>query len=211
MKQIFIANKLFFIAYSIWLLLGILLSMVYSQATLSMYINGYRLLGLDTFAKYFTFVGDGLFAVAVSVLLLFYNRKVGVLVILSYLVSAGITQGLKHSIFSDAGRPILFFQQTNLVHFIEGVELHARNSFPSGHTTSVFALCSMLAFCFKNIKAQYGLFATALIAGLTRVYLLQHYLIDVVSGSFIGVSSSILLYYWLKDKTLFQVKSNQNS
>jgi len=204
MKQIFQANRIFFIAYSIWLLLAAVFCYAYSQATLSMYINSFQFSGLDSFAKYFTHVGDGLFAVVVSVLLFVYDRKIGILVILSYLMSAGITQALKHTLYADAGRPIQFFGGTSIVHFIEGVSLHAHNSFPSGHTTSIFALCSMLAFAFKKYSNQVLLFSIALVVGLTRVYLLQHYLIDVLAGSFIGVLSSILLYYWLKDKALFK-------
>jgi membrane-associated phospholipid phosphatase len=204
MKQIFLANRIFFIAYSFWLLLAVILCFVYSQASLSMYINSITFPGLDNFAKYFTHVGDGLFAVIVSILLLIYDRKIGTLVILSYLLSAGITQSLKHTLYADAARPIQFFWGTRIVHFIDGVSLHAHNSFPSGHTTSIFSLCSLLAFTFKKYGNQIFLFSIALIAGLTRVYLLQHYLIDVLAGSFIGVLSSILLYYWLKDKALFK-------
>jgi membrane-associated phospholipid phosphatase len=202
MKQLFLANRIFFIAYSFWLLLAVLLCYAYSQATLSMHINSFRLPGLDSFAKFFTHIGDGLFAVIISILLLIYDRKIGILVILSYLMSAGITQSLKHTLYADAGRPIQFFGSTHIVHFIDGVTLHAHNSFPSGHTTSIFSLCSMLAFTFKKYGNQVFLFVIALVAGLTRVYLLQHYLIDVLAGSFIGVLSSILLYYWLKDKAL---------
>ncbi len=172
-----------------------------------MYINHFQLPGSDFFASNVTYLGDGIFAVILSVLLLLFNRKVGVLVILSYLMSAGITQTLKHTIFADAGRPIQFFQQTNLVHFIDGVTVHAYNSFPSGHTTSVFALCSMLSICYQKPSFQVLFFLVAIITGLTRVYLLQHYLIDVIAGSFIGVLSSILLYYWLKDKNLFTIKN----
>ena len=204
MKQIFLANRIFFIAYSIWLLIATMLCYAYSQATLSMYINSIQFPGLDSFAKYFTHVGDGLFAVILSILLLVYDRKIGILVILSYLMSSGITQALKHTLYADAGRPIQFFGGTTIVHFIEGVSLHAHNSFPSGHTTSIFALCSMLAFAFKKYSNQVLLFSIALVVGLTRVYLLEHYLIDVLAGSFIGVLSSILLYYWLKDKALFK-------
>ena len=154
MKQIFQANRIFFIAYSIWLLLAAVFCYAYSQATLSMYINSFQFSGLDSFAKYFTHVGDGLFAVVVSVLLFVYDRKIGILVILSYLMSAGITQALKHTLYADAGRPIQFFGGTSIVHFIEGVSLHAHNSFPSGQTTSIFALCSMLAFAFKKYSNQ---------------------------------------------------------
>ncbi len=209
MKQILISNRLFFLSYSCWLIISIILSVLYSQATLSMYVNGFMFRGSDFLAKYLTHVGDGLFAVFISILFLFFNRKIGNLVSLSYLFSAGLTQTLKHTIFADEGRPIQFFQQTNLVHFIEGVTVHAHNSFPSGHTTSVFALCSMLAFCYPKVGYQLVFFFIAMLTGLTRVYLLQHYLIDVVAGSFIGVLSSILLYYWLKDKELFTFKNQQ--
>lgn len=207
MKKILISNRIFFLAYCCWLIIALGFSMGYTQATLSMYINQFQLSGLDFLATYVTYLGDGIFAVIVSVVLLFFNRKIGVLVILSYLMSSGITQSLKHTIFADAGRPIQFFQQTNLVHFIDGVTIHAYNSFPSGHTTSVFALCSMLSICYQKPSFQVMFFLIAIITGLSRVYLLQHYLIDVIAGSFIGVLSSIVLYYWLKDKAFFTVKN----
>jgi membrane-associated phospholipid phosphatase len=50
----------------------------------------------------------------------------------------------------------------------------------------------------------------AVLVGYSRIYLSQHFLADVVAGSFIGVAGGVLCVYWCRniheDKLWFKKK-----
>jgi membrane-associated phospholipid phosphatase len=72
--------------------------------------------------------------------------------------------------------------------------MHTQNSFPSGHSTTCFAIFTSLAlFFWKNQKLQFVLSICAILFSLTRVYLSQHFLEDVIAGSLIGTITAVLV------------------
>ena len=68
-------------------------------------------------------------------------------------------------------------------------------SFPSGHTTSVFALAILLALNTRDKRISLIYLITAIITGYSRIYLGQHFLTDVLMGSFLGVMTAILVHW----------------
>lgn len=78
------------------------------------------------------------------------------------------------------------------LHLIDGVKMALWHSFPSGHTITAFAIATILCLYFAKCKSQYIWLLLAIIAGLSRVYLSQHYLLDVFVGSFIGIAIGLL-------------------
>ena len=140
----------------------------------------------DFFFKYCTYLGDGMFFVAFFILILLTKRKYALIVVGIGVVHGLIVSLFKRVLFSDAGRPITFFEDTSILHFVEGVSVHAHRSFPSGHTASAFALAVVLAFIYrKHVFLYVGLLAALLVA-YSRMYILQHFYQDVVLGAVIG-------------------------
>ena len=85
---------------------------------------------------------------------------------------------------------------------VEAVELHSWYSFPSGHTTAFFAFFATLAFLYAEepkapSKQEFGLICLILAAlgGYSRIYLSQHFLLDVTVGMAIGVICSVVIFY----------------
>ncbi|MCX6292788.1 MAG: phosphatase PAP2 family protein, partial [Sphingobacteriales bacterium] len=74
-----------------------------------------------------------------------------------------LAQILKHSF--NAPRPKVFFNSNAYQHFIDGVSIANRESFPSGHTTSAFALAFMLAHSTNKKSFQIILLLLAIAAG----------------------------------------------
>lgn len=66
-------------------------------------------------------------------------------------------------------------------------------SFPSGHTATAFAVASMLGYYFKRYR--YLAFLGAVLVGLSRIALTKHYISDVIIGAYVGMVSSMFLYY----------------
>lgn len=131
-------------------------------------------------------------AVAVSLVLVFVNRKWALAFFLSFIVSGGITQVIKN-IFSDILRPSAAIG-IEKVHQVAGVDLHSSMSFPSGHTTAAFAIFLSLAILLQNKKMGLLCFLLAIVTGYSRIYLSQHFPIDVLIGSGIGVSSTLIVF-----------------
>jgi membrane-associated phospholipid phosphatase len=105
-----------------------------------------------------------------------------------------VVQVLKNFLFGGEVRPFLFFQETNDLYYIPWLEIHKYNSFPSGHTAQAF--CFALCLCFYDASKKYAvlLFTLALMAGFSRMYLLQHFPLDVFVGSLIAVILTTLLF-----------------
>jgi membrane-associated phospholipid phosphatase len=92
---------------------------------------------------------------------------------------------------------------TDIVHTVPGVDMHMYNSFPSGHSATVFSLFFMLSLALSGKKPVLGIvfFVLALLGSYSRIYLGQHFPEDVLAGSVTGVVITYLCYK-LIDKLL---------
>lgn len=156
----------------------------------------------DQFYKKLTFLGNGSFIVGIAMILLFRLQTLGTRILLSYALASLIVQTLKLTFFKGWPRPIEFFKENlHELHFVDGTNMALYNSFPSGHTASAFALTGILAFQTSNRFVQLLLFLVACLVGYSRVYLMQHFLRDVLAGAFIGYFCAATVYYWItRDK-----------
>ena len=66
-------------------------------------------------------------------------------------------------------------------------------SFPSGHSTAIFAVCFTL-FLYFNKKYSFLFLIIALIICFSRVYLIVHYTTDVMVGICVGIFCSLFSY-----------------
>jgi len=73
-------------------------------------------------------------------------------------------------------------------------------SFPSGHTTTAFAIAMSLSLMFPRYALLFFLYA--FIMAYSRVACYMHYISDVTAGAFVGVATTLLLYIY--KKTTFQ-------
>ena len=89
-------------------------------------------------------------------------------------------------------RPVNLFD-----HGLFGFDLletgYALNSFPSGHTVTVFSLAAALSLLFPRFGAW--AFLPAAIIAASRVMLTSHYLSDVIAGAVVGVVCTLGVKY----------------
>jgi membrane-associated phospholipid phosphatase len=158
-------------------------------------LNSYHPFLLNVFFINYTFMGDGIFALCLIAVMFFYfkRKKMAIALLSSFLISGIAVQLIKNLVSSP--RPKLYFESGTYLNFIDGVTLTGYAGFPSGHTATAFAIAIVLACMLKNKKWQLLiLMATALI-GYSRIYLAQHFLLDVIAGALLGTISGVLALY----------------
>ena len=162
---------------------------------------------LDTFVPIITNLVDWLPYLCV-VLLLFYRAGWATFLASNLLLSTLIVQPIKHIV--HAPRPLIWFAENMpdvTLPLVEGVRMNHWLSFPSGHTTTFFVLFFSLSIilCAENIKGKNILsflcFLCASFGAYTRIYLSQHFALDIFAGILIAIFSTLLLYYFLVLKT----------
>jgi membrane-associated phospholipid phosphatase len=198
-KDIFKANLSFLIPYFIFLCCGAVIIVINSKGATHLEFNSLHAGFFDTFFMYITYLGDGVTAVLVTIILLTVKFRYALFVGLSNIISTLITQLLKHTLFSDVVRPKKFFEGAHDLYLVSGVNNHLYYSFPSGHSTCAFSLYFALALLVKNKSLKFALFLMALLIGYSRIYLSQHFLEDVVAGSLIGVVITAIAFLYFRD------------
>ncbi len=189
--------RLFLISYFFLWLVAAVFQLLYRQGIIILWVNQHNNALLDLFFKYATHLGDGRFCVAAGLLALCWSYQKSILILLSYAVSGLLSQILKH--FFEEPRPAAYFDgMMNNIHTIPGVELLTSHSFPSGHTTSAFALYTLFAIWTRKSPLSFLWLIPAALAAYSRMYLFQHFLIDVFVGSMLGIITSITVYHLLE-------------
>lgn len=148
----------------------------------------------DHFFRYFTEAGNGaMWVVVLGVVLFVLKRKDAVwLIVAGFAISTLLTQSMKHLVFPGEFRPARAIADLSQVHVVPGVELHTVDSFPSGHTATAFTIYLLLCLL---IPGRWWLLAGGIYASLvaySRVYLAQHFPVDLAGGILIGVASAWL-------------------
>ena len=189
--------RLYLTSYSILLLITLVPLIIYSQDELFLLLNNWHFKFLDSFFYWLTYLGDGIVFALIIVVLLFFSYRQAVLGLVIFLVTAGLAQLLKRVIFSDVLRPVANLGKEYVLAIPEGVTPLMNNSFPSGHTTTAFALSFFLLVSFHDKINWLLMLILALLVGYSRVYMTHHYPIDVWAGSIIGTIGAFFLYYWL--------------
>jgi len=186
-----------------------------SKGELELLINQNHSPILDVFFKYITHLGDGSLLAILLVVLLFYNYSSAILTTFTIVLQSIFVSIFKRWIFKGLERPLAFFGDEISLNFVEGVNVHSSNTFPSGHTATGFALFALVFIVINNrgVIISTLLFFLAFCVGFSRVYLLQHFVIDVYFGAIFGLISVVIALIFM-EKIFSQtqlIKFNQAS
>jgi membrane-associated phospholipid phosphatase len=142
---------------------------------------------LDVLMRCFTQVGNGIFSVALALILFFAGDH-----LLAYgLILGTLTLWLVVELVKALvrrRRPFIRLTQARIV----GPRAIGR-SFPSGHTSQAFFMATLTAGYFHaGVWAVCLLYAIALLVGITRMYVGAHYPRDVLAGAILGSAWGLL-------------------
>ncbi|MBQ7258589.1 MAG: phosphatase PAP2 family protein [Paludibacteraceae bacterium] len=156
----------------------------------------------DIFYRYYTQVAEWFPYALCAAILLFGRLGDGLFASACQAFSALTTQLIKHILV--APRPLTWFAEHRpdvQLPLTDGVTMNYWLSFPSGHTTSFFALALALSILLSTrmpkipcILVQIVLFALAALGGYSRIYLSQHFTADVFGGMIVGCLITIVCY-----------------
>lgn len=190
---------IFFVGAFMLAILFCLIHFVLGSIEAVLWVNGNHHPILDYLYKYATLFGEWQ-GVVVAVLIIVLLRKWKWLIPFALLntLAGLLSYSLKRFVFSDFDRPRKVLNNDALIHFVQGVEVHFNLSYPSGHTLTMMAVACSMSIFFRNKRwIQLVLLVLLFLGGLSRVYLFQHFFIDVASSIFIGLFvNGILLFFY---------------
>ncbi len=187
--------RFFFIPYLLFLIPAVMYISVSDHGDAVLWINRNHNELLNIFFKIWTFGGNGIAFGIVAVILLIRKRRHGYVFLLVGLTQGLILWSMKKVFFVGTPRPKKYFENQQVLDLIEGVKVHDFNSFPSGHTMTAFAIATFLSLLIGKREWSVLLLVGAVLVGVSRLYLNQHFLVDIAMGSFIGVLVAVIGYH----------------
>ena len=187
---------------------GLLVALFVSYGDEILYLNRIREEPLNSVFRFITTLGEVYPFVMLGVAALFWRYRFALLILLTGLVTQPTVFLLKEKAATD--RPITYFKNRGIrqsVVTVPEVDLNTgQTSFPSGHTMAAFGLYSMLTLMAGQRYRKLGLLfaTTAILVGVSRIFLVQHFLADILAGAALGLTVSWLI--WRLNKLPFSAR-----
>ncbi|HEY7367555.1 MAG TPA: phosphatase PAP2 family protein, partial [Nitrosopumilaceae archaeon] len=151
--------------------------------------------GLDLLMESITEIGDVLYMLIFSIVLLIIKktRKIGLTLMILLVLATLLTGYIKCGV--DRDRPSLDFQGTpfpigvsedTFALFCEG---SFNASYPSGHAAraTIFGIILGFSLSHRFPRGCYLLLLYPLLMSISRIYVLQHFPMDVIGGAILGI------------------------
>lgn len=201
-------NRAFLIPYAGFLVLLLPVVLWIPKGNMHLWLNSFHHPVFDIFFRLITYLGDGIMPVILALVLAFFRFRSALIVVTAGLTAGIIAQFFKRVVFSSVVRPVAYFEDSSILHLVEGVDIHHSFSFPSGHSATAFSLAICLAHIAGKKVTGSLLFLFALVVAFSRVYLSQHFLTDIYAGSVIGVVLGLSAIYLFENNQASWLKSS---
>lgn len=149
----------------------------------------------DNFFSFCTNLGNGFVWVIILILFYVYRKNKLPLFFGAVALSTLITQVLKNFFIPVQLRPIAAIKDISSIHTVTGVELLTNYSFPSGHTATAFSIFLLGCLLIREKWVLPTGLLYALLVGYSRIYLAEHFPLDVGGGMITAVISVWLSVY----------------
>lgn len=171
------------------------LSLIVPKGEDVLWINGHFSVFADRFFQTITHLGEGWIFIPMLIVSLFIRYSLSLAIAFMAALHGLICTIVKKSLPVEAFLRPSEVLKSEALHYVPGEVLHQFLSFPSGHTATVFCFAVLAALLVRHRLASVALLAVALLVAYSRIYLLQHFLLDVTAGALIGVASAFFSLY----------------
>ena len=160
-----------------------------------LWVNDNHTAVADFFFKHWTNLGDGVLLAVMALYFLFTHLYKFYYTLIAIAFQTIFVHIFKQWLFAGEPRPKTFFaDRIDELNFVEGVNVRGFDSFPSGHTATGFLLAFVLISFGRNKYMNAVFFVAAILVGISRVYILQHFLRDIYVGSVFGILAVFLAW-----------------
>lgn len=199
MSQRYVIDKELQWLIAVYLIVLGMITVLTNHGDVVLWINARHTVQGDFFFKYWTYLGDGVILGAVALYFLFTHLWRFYFMLLAIALQTAFVHIFKQWLYAGEPRPKTFFEdQIDQLNFVEGVTVRGYDSFPSGHTATAFVLGMVLIWVSKNLYWRFVLFVSAILVGISRIYILQHFARDVFFGSIFGILAVLLAWQILR-------------
>ena len=112
------------------------------------------------------------------------------------IISAVVVQFLKKVVFATSPRPmaVINWGDTQLDTGL-GIDMPLQFAFPSGHTTTAFIWFALMALHWNRPVLQLFSAFCAIAVAVSRVYLMVHWITDIMAGALLGVAIAVIVHH----------------
>lgn len=171
----------------------------FPKAQIVLAINGLHQPFLDRFFLNVTWLGEGFLVITCIICVIFTKYRWLFGFIIGLILHIVLIQVNKQYLFNDILRPLGYFKylgKEEVLHFVDGLKIYHKVSFPSGHTTGAAFATSFIALLFRRKSLSIVMACIAILVGISRMYLGQHFFMDIYFGFLFGSLSSLIGYYF---------------
>ena len=191
-----VRSRPFFLLVALFIVMSILvnakITTEFDKATITYFQESAGNPSLDLAMWAITEIGNVQWLVLLSfvILIIRRTRRIGLILLLT-LVAGTIASGYIKGYVIDSPRPTLEFLGTKLPFDVgqDTFVLGTDGSFPSGHATRAASLALILGYSLSQRfpRGCYLIWIFPVLESISRVYVLQHYPMDVFGGTAFGI------------------------
>jgi len=198
-KKEILYNPYFLFPFLLWVVVGGVLLLVFSRSQLFYAINTRYSDAADNAMYFATFLGQGQVIVPALLLLMIFPRFRNVQYFITALccnIIPFFIQQILKSIFDHSRPHLLYYYETERMHYLQQWPLLYHRSFPSGHSQGAFSFFCFLSLLLPSRYRKLGLvfFLLAIAVCYSRIYLTAHFFDDIYAGSILGGSLTTIIY-----------------
>lgn len=187
--------KYFVIPYATLFISFLLVMMASEHGDTLRWLNEHRHTAFDFIFPYVTYLGDWVFMCLVVLVLIFYRWRVALVFFITAITMLITSSFLKMIVFPEAQRPSVFFEDFSVFLPLDGIILQTLYSFPSGHTMAAFMMATFLSLVIVAKRWSAVFLTLAILTAISRMYLLQHFLRDILAGSIVGILIAVVMVF----------------
>lgn len=147
----------------------------------------------DLFFNLMSHLAEGWIWIPYFIFIFGWLKKDAIFILLNFLISTLLTQIPKNLIWDKVSRPMASGIAPEQIHIVKGVEMHSWNSFPSGHTATAFTLFLLTVYLFPKRSVLILGFLYAIASGYSRIYLGQHFPLDIAGGITVAITTLFIV------------------